>query len=111
GWLRARAARPDLRRPALCRRGLGDEPRHLAKLEPGLGALRSSADNAAALKPVSLTLELIGVDGEIDPTALHIHAAILEVAVHKTLRTLDIVPHVLTSMRVTDPTQVQVAPP
>jgi RES domain-containing protein len=37
--------------------------------------------------------------------------AILEVAVHKTFRTLDIVPHILTSIRVADPTRVRDVPP
>ena len=36
---------------------------------------------------------------------------ILEVAVHKTFRTLDIVPHVLTSIRVADPATVRVVLP
>lgn len=36
---------------------------------------------------------------------------ILEVAVHKTFRTLDVVPHVLTAMRVADPSDVRVVQP
>jgi len=36
---------------------------------------------------------------------------ILEVAVHKTFRTLDIVPHVLTSLRIADPADVHVVQP
>ncbi len=42
----------------------------------------------------------------IDPST-----TILEVAVHKTFRTLDTVPHVLTSIRIGDPTMVKVVLP
>lgn len=41
-------------------------------------------------------------------TSLDPATAILEVAVHKTFRTLDIVPHVLTWARITDPGQAHV---
>jgi RES domain-containing protein len=37
--------------------------------------------------------------------------AILEVAVHKTFRTLDIVPHVLTSLKIEDPSTIHVVEP
>jgi RES domain-containing protein len=43
--------------------------------------------------------------------ALDPATAILEVAVHKTFRTLDIVPHVLTSARIVDPGQAHVVMP
>jgi RES domain-containing protein len=42
----------------------------------------------------------------IDPAT-----AILEVAVHKGFRALDTVPHVLTSLRIVDPTQIHLADP
>ncbi|HJR23446.1 MAG TPA: RES domain-containing protein [Dongiaceae bacterium] len=42
----------------------------------------------------------------IDPAT-----AILEVAVHKTFRTLDTVPHVITSLEIIDPSQVHVVQP
>jgi RES domain-containing protein len=37
--------------------------------------------------------------------------AILEVAVHKTFRVLDMVPHILTSLRIEDPGKVHVVEP
>ena len=40
--------------------------------------------------------------------ALDPATAILEVAVHKTFRTLDVVPHVLTSARIADPNHIHV---
>ena len=43
--------------------------------------------------------------------ALDPATAILEVAVHKTFRTLDIVAHILTSARVRDPSQIHVVNP
>ena len=43
--------------------------------------------------------------------ALDPAAAILEVAVHQTFRTLDLVPHVLTSARIADVTSVRVVHP
>ncbi|MET3436014.1 RES domain-containing protein [Sphingomonas sp. 1185] len=43
--------------------------------------------------------------------ALDPSTAILEVAVHKTFRVLDTVPHVLTALEVTDPTAVHVVQP
>lgn len=75
-----------------------DEARFGPTWDIGEGAYRSGGRwNSAGVRAVYCS---------IDPST-----AILEVAVHKTFRTLDIVPHVMTCLRVNDPATVRVVQP
>ena len=75
-----------------------DDRRHAAAWDSGEGAYRVGGRwNSRGVRAVYCSL---------DPAA-----AILEVAVHKGFRALDIVPHVLTALRIDDPAAVHVVDP
>jgi RES domain-containing protein len=72
-----------------------DEARFAATWDNGEGAYRGGGRwNSKGVRAVYCSL---------DPAT-----TILEVAVHKTFRTLDVVPHVLTAVRIADPADVRV---
>jgi RES domain-containing protein len=72
-----------------------DQANHAADWDSGEGAyLVGGRWNSRGVRAVYASL---------DPAT-----AILEVAVHKTFRALDIVPHVLTSARILDPSRIHV---
>lgn len=75
-----------------------DDARHSGTWDGGEGAFRVGGRwNSRGVRAVYCSL---------DPST-----AILEVAVHKGFRTLDTVPHVLTSLVITDPKDVKVVAP
>jgi len=75
-----------------------DDAKHGATWDSGEGAFRAGGRwNSKGVRAVYCSL---------DPAT-----AILEVAVHKTFRVLDTVPHVLTALLITDPGVVHVVDP
>jgi RES domain-containing protein len=75
-----------------------DHARHAETWDSGEGSFRSGGRwNSKGIRAVYCSL---------DPAT-----AILEVAVHKTFRALDVVPHVLTSLSVADPATVHIVNP
>jgi len=75
-----------------------DDARHAARWDSGEGAFQVGGRwNSRGIRAVYCS---------VDPAT-----AILEVAVHKGFRTLDMVPHVLTSLTVADPHAVHVVDP
>ncbi len=75
-----------------------DQAAHAASWESGIGAeMGGGRWNSVGVRAVYMSL---------DPST-----AILEVAVHKTFRVLDTVPHVLSSLRVHDPADIRVIMP